>query len=86
MADYRCMVVLLDFLVNFLLLLGTNRLRHAPEEIGRSALGAVVGGIHCALCFVPGFLFLGNFVWRMICISESVGLPLVFPGSRLFGA
>lgn len=68
MAHYRGLVVLLDFLVNFLLLLGTNRLRQAPLKLGRCALGAGVGGIHCALCLLPGFSFLGNLLWRTVCV------------------
>ncbi len=68
MADYRGLVVLLDFLVNFLLLLGTNRLRQAPLSVGRCALGAAIGGLHCALCLLPGFSFLGNLLWRTVCI------------------
>ena len=68
MLDYRCLVVVLGFFVNFLLLIGTNRLRHTPANIGRCALGAAVGGLHCAMCFIPGFDFLGNLLWRMVCI------------------
>lgn len=68
MGNYRGLVVLLDFLVNFLLLLGTNRLRHSPLKPGRCALGAAVGGLHCAMCLSPGFSFLGSLLWRAVCI------------------
>ncbi len=68
MTVYLDLVMLLNFLVDFLLLLGTNRLCGYPTGWGRAAIGAVVGGIYGGMCMVPGFSFLGNFLWRLISL------------------
>lgn len=66
---YLDLVMLLNFLVDFLLLLGTNRLAGFPMAPGRSALAAAVGGVYGGVCLVPGFRFLGNTLWRLVFLS-----------------
>ena len=70
-------VILLNFLVDFLLLLGTNRLSGYPSDKGRllaaSALGAAYGGA----CLLPGVRFLGSLLWRIV--------TLLLMGSIAFG-
>jgi stage II sporulation protein GA (sporulation sigma-E factor processing peptidase) len=66
---YLDLVALLNFLVDLLLLLGTNRLAGFPPAWGRSALAAMVGGGYAAACLLPGFRFLGNFLWRLVMLS-----------------
>ena len=66
---YLDLVALLNFLVDLLLLLGTNRLAGFPPGWGRSALAAMVGGGYAAACLLPGFRFLGNFLWRLVMLS-----------------
>ena len=68
MTVYLDLVMLLNFLVDYLLLLGTNRLCGYPAGWGRAALGGVFGGLYGGLCMVPGFFFLGNFLWRLVSL------------------
>lgn len=63
---YLDLVFLLNFLVDFLLLLGTNRLAGYPPGAGRAALGAGIGALYAAGCMMPGFFFLGSFFWRSV--------------------
>ena len=73
---YLDLVMLLNFLVDFLLLLGTNRLSGFPAAPGRCALAAALGSIYAACCLLPGFRFLGNFLWR--CVSLCLMALLAF--------
>lgn len=74
MRVYLDLVVLLNFLVDFLLLLGTNRLAGYPGGYARSALAASLGGVYAAGCLMPGFSFLGNALWRMISLGLMAGI------------
>ena len=67
MAIYLDLVMLLNFLVDFLLLLGTNRLSGFPTQRWRCAGSALLGSVYSGACLLPGFRFLGNFLWR--CVS-----------------
>ena len=71
---YLDLVMLLNFLVDFLLLLGTNRLSGFPAAPGRCALAAVFGSIYAGCCLLPGFRFLGNLLWRCVslCLMAAV--------------
>ena len=69
MTVYLDMVVLLNFLVDFLLLLGTNRLSGFPLGPGRSAAGALLGGVYGGACMLPSFRFLGNILWRIVSLA-----------------
>ena len=69
MTVYLDLVVLLNFLVDFLLLLGTNRLSGFPLGPGRSAAGALLGGVYSGACMLPGFRFLGNILWRTVSLG-----------------
>ena len=66
---YLDIVMLLNFLVDFLLLLGTNRLSGFPLGPGRSAAGALLGGVYSGACMLPGFRFLGNGLWRTVSLA-----------------
>ena len=66
MAVYLDLVLLLNFVVDFLLLLGTNRLTGFPAGVGRAAAAAVLGAVYSGMCLMRGFLFLGGTVWRLI--------------------
>ena len=66
MAVYLDLVILLNFLVDFLLLLGTNRLSGFPSAPGRCALAAAFGRIYAGVCLLPGLRFLGNLLWRSV--------------------
>ena len=77
MTVYVDVVMGLNFLVDFLLLLGTNRLAGYPPGMLRTAAAAAVGGIYGGMCMVPGFRFLGNTLWRLVSLG--------FMGSVAFG-
>ncbi len=65
MTVYVDVVMLLNFLVDWLLLMGTNRLCGHGLSLGRTALGGLVGGVYAAGCLFPGFAFLGGTLWRV---------------------
>lgn len=67
MTVYLDAVILLNFLVDFLLLMGTNRLTGFPGKPVRCAGAAILGGIYGGACLLRGFHFLGNTFWRL-CI------------------
>ena len=66
---YIDLVMLLNFLVDFLLLLGTNRLAGYPPGTGRAALAAAFGGVYSGVCLLPEVRFLGNILWRMVSLG-----------------
>jgi stage II sporulation protein GA (sporulation sigma-E factor processing peptidase) len=66
MTVYLDGVILLNFLVDFLLLLGADRLCGYPAKWKRAVLAALIGGVYAGACLLPGFQFLGNLLWRMV--------------------
>lgn len=78
MTVYLDLVILLNFIVDFLLLLGANRLCGHPLQPGRAAAAAALGSVYAGACLLPGFAFLGNWLWR--CVS------LCLIGVLAFGA
>lgn len=69
MHVYIDLVVILNFLVDFLLILGTNRLTGYPPGHKRTAAAAVLGGIYGGACMIPGLRFLGNTLWRLVSLA-----------------
>lgn len=69
MEVYLDLMVLLNFLVDFLLLLGTNRLAGYPAEVKRALPAAALGGFYSGVCLLPGFRFLGNTLWRLVSLT-----------------
>ena len=61
-------VAILNFLVDFLLILGTNRLTGFQPDYGRAAASAALGGVYGASCLLPGFWFLAGIHWRAVCL------------------
>lgn len=74
MEIYLDFVILLNFLVDFLLLLGTNRLSGFPPGTARCASSALLGAAYAAGCFLPGFAFLGSLLWRTVFLCLMGGL------------
>lgn len=68
MRVYLDLVILLNFLVDLLLILGTNRLAGYPAGVTRGVPAAALGGLYAGLCLVPGFGFLGNALWRLVSL------------------
>ena len=69
MRVYVDVVMGLNFLVDLLLLLGTDRLAGYPASPGRSALGAGTGAVYSGLCLLPGFSFLAQLHWRVVFLA-----------------
>lgn len=69
MEVYVDAAILLNFLVDWLLLLGTNRLSGFPLSPGRCAAGAVLGAAYGGACLLPGLGFLGSLWWRLVFLG-----------------
>ncbi len=68
MVIYMDLVVILNFFVDFLLLLGTNRLAGYPSGYRRALPAAALGAVYAGACMLPGFSFLGNTLWRVVSL------------------
>lgn len=68
---YICLVMFYNFVVNFLLILGTDRLSGFPPSLCRVSLAAGVGGVYGGLCLVPSFYFLGHYLWRVVALIAT---------------
>jgi len=66
---YLDMVFFLNFAVDFLLLLGTNRLTGFPSGYLRCLVSSLLGGLYAAMCLLPGFSFLGSALWRFVSLA-----------------
>jgi stage II sporulation protein GA (sporulation sigma-E factor processing peptidase) len=66
---YADLVILLNFLVDFFLLAGTNRLAGYGVNWKRSALAAAIGSIYAGACLFPQLSFLGNTLWRLVSLG-----------------
>ena len=69
MTVYLDLVMILNFLVDFLLLMGSSRLSGFPLEVRRLLPAAGLGAVYSGVCMLPGFRFLGNFFWRTVCLG-----------------
>ena len=69
MVVYLDLVMLLNFLVDFFLLLGTNRLAGFPSQFWRCGGAALLGASYSGACLLPGMGFLGNLLWRCVCLG-----------------
>ncbi len=66
---YIDLVILMNFLVDFFLLIGTNRLCGYPPGWKKAVLAAAVGSVYAGACVLPGFHFLGNLLWRTVSLA-----------------
>ena len=80
---YGDVVMGLNFLVDFLLLMGTDRLAGFPAAAGRCALAAGLGAVYSGACLMPGFSFLGNSLWRMVFLCLMTVIAFGFDRSTL---
>lgn len=69
MYIYGELVAGLNFLVDFLLILGTNRLAGFPPGAKRGALAAAFGAAYSVACLMSGFRFLNSFWWRGVSLA-----------------
>lgn len=69
MTVYLDVVMLLNFMVDWLLLMAANRLCGRPPTPGRTALGGLLGSIYAGICLLPGFSFMGGMLWRIVALA-----------------
>lgn len=69
MLVFADVVAVLNFLIDFLLILGTNRLTGFPPALGRTTAAAALGGVYGGICLFPGLRFLGNTLWRTVTLG-----------------
>lgn len=69
MTVYLDLVLILNFSVDYLLLLGTNRLSGFLAGYLRSAAAAALGAGYATVCMLPRFSFLSNILWRMVFLG-----------------
>lgn len=69
MRVYLDLVMVINFLVDFLLLLATDRLCGYPPNGKRAVLAALLGSVYGAACFLPEFRFLGNVLWKTVSLA-----------------
>lgn len=69
MTVYLDLVVGLNFVVDLLLILGTNRLAGFPPGIKRAVPAAALGAVYAAACMMPRLYFLGGTFWRLVFLG-----------------
>lgn len=69
MVVYLDLVMLLNFLVDGLLLLATNRLAGYPPGWKRVALAAALGSVYAGICMLPRCSFLGGIFFRIVVLA-----------------
>ena len=66
---YMILAVILQVLVSFLLILASKQVFSEFIHPVRAILGALVGGVYCSACAVPGLAFLNGIVWYAVSLS-----------------
>ena len=69
MIVYLDLVLLLNFAVDLLLILGTNRLSGFQPGLLRGTMASVLGAMYAACCLLPRFSFLGSTFWRFVFLG-----------------
>ena len=69
LSVYLDLVIALNFLVDFLLFLGVNRLSGFPSGWKRAGLASALGALYSGICLLPGFHFLMNTLWRLVFLA-----------------
>ena len=69
MEIYLDLVVILNFFVDLLLLLGTNRLSGSVSAWGRLLGAAALGALYSGVCLIPRLQFLGHPLWTVVCLG-----------------
>lgn len=83
MTVYLDLVILLNFLVDGLLLMGANRLTGYPAGWRRCALAAVLGSLYAGVCMLPEYRFLANTLWRIVSLAAMAGIAFGWNVSAL---
>lgn len=69
MEVYIDLLILLNFLVDLLLIMGANRLCGHPPGARRALGAALLGGLYAGACVLPGFGFLAGVMWRLVSLA-----------------
>ncbi len=69
MILYLDLLIGLNFIVDLLLLLGTNRLSGFQPGMGRAVIASALGAVYAAGCMIPRLSFLGSSLWRMVFLG-----------------
>jgi len=80
---YLDLVVALNFGVDLFLLLCTNRLTGFPQNWRRVPLAALLGGVYAGVCLLPGWQFLGNWLWRFVSLGAMSAIAFGISHSAL---
>ena len=83
MPIYLDVLMVLNFLVDFLLLMGTNRLAGYPLGIRRALAAGLLGGLYGGACVLPGLTFLAATHWRMVALAMMAVLAFGCSGDAL---
>ena len=74
MRVYLDLVMGVNFAVDLLLLLGTNKLAGFASE-GRRVVGAAaLGSVYSGACLLHGLRFLGSSLWRTVMLAGMAGI------------
>ena len=71
---YLDIAIALNAVIDFLLIVGSNRLCGYPLGGKRAALAAAVGGLYGGACLIPGIAFLGGFFWRLLFLAVMAAI------------
>ena len=74
MPLYLDLLILLNFLVDLLLILGTNRLSGYPLGWIRALWAAALGGVYGGICMLPGWCCLAAMPWRIVSLIGMSGI------------
>lgn len=83
MTVYIDVVMLLNFVVDFLLLAGADMLCGYPPRWIRTVSAAFIGGIYGGACLLPQVRFLGNTFWRVVSLCLISWIAFGFHKSAL---
>ena len=83
MPIYLDVLMVLNFLVDFLLLMGTNRLAGHPLGAKRALAAGVLGGLYGGVCVLPGLTFLAATHWRLVALALMAVLAFGHSGDAL---
>lgn len=76
-------VMLVNFVVDFLLLLGTDRLAGYHSGTKRLLAAAAVGSVYSGACLLRSFRFLSNILWRIVVLLAMGSLAFGWSRSAL---
>lgn len=80
---YLDVLMLLNFGVDFFLLIAANKLCGYPQNVTRFVYAALLGGVYGGLCILPGFGMLAGFWGRLLFLLLMSGIAFGFSKSAM---